>query len=331
MKNTLPRIRRDWNGARLFIRSLQSKPRLNIPPQAQKTQQGNSFDLYPTVDKPVRTIIPVYGMGLLAERDPRLNKLIQACLEMNTRVAVPHLPGLRNFRLEKSDLEKLIDLVTHVHEKYQGTISIIAFSAGASIALSACSEPAIADMISSIVVFGPLHDIREVWQTLHHQNVNAETSDKKLDEELWAQYVIAYRNRDKLELSGNEKDMLEESLRRWNFDLPLETKYSFYLQTIEPLHLSTHSGLLMENDTFDILSPRDKLKSVRACVSILHDASDSVVPPTHGQRILNELSQTNKGGHKLLITPLLSHVTIRAGRNILDALQIINFLGDLYA
>jgi len=90
------------------------------------------------------------------------------------------------------------------------------------------------------------------------------------------------------------------------------------------------SDLLMEDDAFDILSPRHKLKGVQARVSILHDSSDSVVPTSHGQLILDELSQTNKGGHRLLITPLLSHVTIRAGRNILDALQIINFLGDLY-
>jgi hypothetical protein len=331
MKKTLPRIQRDWNGARLFVRSLQSKPKLNIPPQTQKTQKGNSFDLYEVGDKPIRTIIPVYGMGLLAEHDPRLNKITQACLEMNTRVVVPHLPGLRSFRLEKGDLENVIDLVTHVHEEYQGDVSLIAFSAGASVALSACSEPAIADKISSLVVFGALHDIREVWKTLHHQNVSAEMGGKELDEALWAQYVIAYRNRDRLELSGGEKETIEKSLRQWSFGLPLETKHSFYLQKIEPLRLTSRSDLLMENDAFDILSPRDKLKGVQARVSILHDSSDSVVPPIHGQRILNELSQTNNGGHKLLVTPLLSHVTIHAGRNILEALQIINFLGDLYA
>jgi hypothetical protein len=331
MKNTLPRIKRDWNGARLFIRSLQSKPKLSILPQMQRTQKGNSFDLYVAGDKPIKTVIPVYGMGLLAERDPRLNKFIQACLEMNTRVVVPHLSGLRSFRLEKSDLENLVDLMTHVHGHYQENISVIAFSAGASIALSACSEPAIADKISSIVVFGALHDIREVWQTLHRQSVSAETTDKELDESLWAQYVIAYRNRDRLELSRDEKETIEKSLRQWSFDLPLETKYSFYLRTIEPLHLPSRSGLLMEDDAFEVLSPRGKLKSVRASVSILHDSSDSVVPSAHGQRILNELNQRDNGRHKLLITPLLSHVTIHAGRNILDALQIINFLGDLYA
>lgn len=329
MTKTLPRTRRDWNGARLFVRSLQSKPKLNIPPQTQKTQRGNSFDLYLLGDKPIKTIIPVYGMGLLAERDPRLNKFTQACLEMNTRVAVPHLPGLSSFLLDRGDLEKLIDLLTHIYGQYQETVSVIGFSAGASIALSACSEPAIADMVSSIVVFSPLHDIREVWQTLHRQNVDWEVDEKELDEAIWARYVIAYRNRDRLGLSEDENTTIAESLRRWSFDLPLETKRSFYLQTIAPLSLSLRRDLLMENDAFDVLSPRGKLKGVQARVSILHDSSDSLVPPAHGQRILNELG--NDGRHKLLVTPLLSHVTILAGRNILDALRIINFLGELYA
>jgi hypothetical protein len=323
-------IRRNWNGARLFVRSLQSKPKLNIPPQTQKTQHGSSFDLYTPEGKPLKTIIPVYGMGLLAEHDPRLNKFIQACLEMNTRVAVPHLPGLKSYLLERRDLEKLIDLMGYIHEQYQETISIIAFSAGASIALSACSDPTIADKVSSIVVFSPLHDIREVWQTLHNQEVNGKTGDKELDEALWAQYVIAYRNRVKLGLSDEDKMTIENSLRQWNFGLPLEVKRSFHLQVMEPLHLSARHDLLMENDAFDILSPRGKLKGVQACVSILHDASDCIVPPAHGQRILDELNQGNSGKHRLLVTPLLAHVTIHAGRNILDALRIINFLGDLY-
>jgi hypothetical protein len=330
MAKPLSGIRRNWNGARLFVRSLQSKPKLNIPPQTRETQHGNTFDLYSPKGKPVKTIIPVYGMGLLAEHDPRLNKFIQACLEMDTRVAVPHLPGLKSYLLERGDLEKLIDLVEHIHGRFQETISIIAFSAGASIALSACSEPAITDKVSSIVVFSPLHDIREVWQTLHNQDVNEKAGDKELDEALWAQYVIAYRNRVKLGLSGEDKMTIENSLRQWNFSLPLEVKRSFHLQVIEPLHLSARHDLLMENDEFDILSPCSKLKDVRARVSILHDASDCIVPPAHGQRILDELNQGNDGKHRLLVTPLLAHVTIQAGRNILDALRIINFLGELY-
>jgi pimeloyl-ACP methyl ester carboxylesterase len=329
MKESLPRIRRDLNGARLFIRSLQTQPKLNIPPQQQKTRRGNTFDLYVRGDKPVKTIVPVYGMGLLAERDPRLNKFIQACLEMNTRVVVPHLPGLSSFRLESSDLENLLDLLTHVHAEYQQNISIIGFSAGASMALSACSDPALVDKVSSVVVFGPMHDIGEVWQTLHHQDVNREADEKELDEALWTQYVIAYRNRDTLGFSEDENAVIAESLRRWSFDLPFETKRSFHLRTIAPLNLPTRRGLLMENDAFDVLSPRGKLKDVQARVAILHDSSDSVVPPSHGQRILNELG--NNGRHKLLVTPLLSHVTIHAGRNLLDALQIMNFLGELYA
>lgn len=329
MTKTLPRIRRDLNGARLFVRSLQSQPKLNIPPQTQKTRRGNSFDLYARGDNPIKTIVPVYGMGLLAERDPRLNKFTQACLEMNTRVAVPHLPGLSSFQLESGDLEILLDLLTHLHAEYQQTISIIGFSAGASMALSACSDPAFADKVSSVVVFGPMHDIREVWQTLHRQDANREADEKELDEALWTQYVISYRNRDRLGLSEDENAVIAESLRRWSFDLPFETKRSFHLQTIAPLNLPSRRDLLMENDAFDILSPRGKLKGVQARVSILHDSSDSIVPPAHGQRILNELG--NDGRHKLLVTPLLSHVTIQVGRNILDALRIMNFLGELYA
>ena len=331
MAKSLPRIQRIRNGARLFVRSLQSKTKLDVPPRPQKTTNGISFNLYALGNDPIKTVIPVYGMGLLAEDDPRLNKFTQACLEMNTRVAIPILPGLKTYLLDGGDVEKLIDLLLYVYEQYNEPVSIIAFSAGASIALSACADPSVADKISSVVVFSPLYDIREAWIKLHRQEVNHEADEKKLDEALWTQYVIAYRNRGKIGLAKEEDEFIEDALRRWNFGLPLETKHSFHIQTLAPLQLSSREDLLMENDAFDILSPRGKLKRVKARVSIIHDTSDSVVPPSHGQRVLDELNQRDGGWQRLLITPLLTHVTIQAGKNILDALGIMDMLGEIYA
>ncbi len=318
-----------WRGMVLFIRSLQAEPISRIEPQVCATPEGHSYEVYEPKGRPWKTVVPVYGMGLLGERDPRLYKFIQACLEAGTRVAVPNLPGIKSYELRNSDLETFITTVDHIHSQFGGEITLVAFSAGASISMSAASTPGLAGKIKSALLFSPLYDIREVWNTLHHQDV-AGADHKTLDNALWTQYVIAYRNRDRLGFSENEKTTIETTLRQFDFGVSDEQKLAFYEQVIAPKDIPHRNDLLMEDDAFDVLSPRGKLPNVHARVAILHDQTDTVVPPSHGRHFMDELLRRPNGQQLLLVTPLLAHVTVQAGANLMDVYKLIEILGEVF-
>jgi pimeloyl-ACP methyl ester carboxylesterase len=326
-------------GTRLFVRSLQEKPAGDVQPLIGETEQRNSYEVYEPKDGAWKTIVMVYGMGLPGERDPRLNKFAQACLEAGTRVIVPNLSGVKNYRLEESDLVRLIDVLNHIAMLrdtgfvFKGPITIVAFSAGASISLSACASAFLNAEIHSLLLFSPLYDIREVWKTLHESSVD-HRNPKNLDNSLWTQFVIAYRNRTLLGFNETDNKSLEDILRYYDSWISLKEKLSFYNHVVAPLKLNQRDDLLMEENAFDVLSPKDKLKFVKARVAIIHDATDTVVPPSHGERIVKELkTRENREGAKdakIVITPLLAHVTVTGGVNVFEVFKLIDMLGEVF-
>ncbi len=322
-------IRRLGRGFRLFIRSLQARPVSNIPHQVQATLAGRTMEVYEPPRTPWKTVVPVYGMGLRGERDPRLFKFVQACLEAGTRVVVPNLPGIKQYEFRGGDLESMLDAIETVHSRFPGPVSVVAFSAGGSISLSAAAHPRTADKIHSLLAFGPLYDIREVWHILHNQEIN-DSDHKKLDASLWTQYVIAYRNRDQLGFSDAEKATIHDTLWNYDFGASDQAKREFFECVIAPCDLPHRSDLLREDDVFDLLSPRGKLEKVRARVAVLHDSTDMIVPPAHGQRIMEELLRRPNHQQRQLSTPLLTHVTVEAGANLRDVYDMIDMLGEVF-
>jgi pimeloyl-ACP methyl ester carboxylesterase len=323
------RARQFLYGFRLFIRSLQAEPVSRIPHTVQDTLGGRIMEVYEPPRPAWKTVIPAYGMGLRAERDPRLFKFIQACLEAGTRVVVPNLAGVRKYEFQASDLEAMLDAIETAASRFPGRISIVAFSAGASISLSAAADPRVAGNVHSLLLFGPLYDIREGWHAIHSHAVD-ESSPKMLDASLWTQYVIAYRNRDRLGLSETEKVTIHDILWNYDFGATDQAKKEFFDQVIAPRDLPHHPSLLREEDVFDLLSPRGKLENVQARVAILHDSTDMIVPPGHARRIMDELERRPNRQQRLLVSPLLTHVTVEAGANLRDVYNMIDMLGEVF-
>jgi hypothetical protein len=79
-----------------------------------------------------------------------------------------------------------------------------------------------------------------------------------------------------------------------------------------------------------LCSPDGRLASFPCRVDILHDPADTLVPPGDSQRILSELGATSDLGHRLLVTPLISHVTPRYSLRLGEIVQVLDMFADLY-
>ena len=67
-------------------------------------------------------------------------------------------------------------------------------------------------------------------------------------------------------------------------------------------------------------------------VLILHDSTDRLISPDHSQRILAELRRHGRpDASKLLITPLISHVSLGSVWRILDIFRVLRLVGGIFA
>ena len=88
---------------------------------------------------------------------------------------------------------------------------------------------------------------------------------------------------------------------------------------------------VMNREHLDRLSPRGKLGELDSGVMLLTDRNDRVVPPEHSRRIFEELrAREGASVQRLLITPLLSHVTVATMWRVHDLLRLLDIFGELF-
>ena len=141
--------------ARLLLRNL-GRTTLEVPAERRSTPQGYSYDFYEPSRSERGTVLMVYGFTLAGEKEPRLVRFTQGFSASGFRVAVPDLPGMKALTLERSDLDRIVNMIAHLHAEFAGPIGVIGFSAGGGIALAAAANSQVLGFVGPILLFGAL-------------------------------------------------------------------------------------------------------------------------------------------------------------------------------
>jgi len=295
------------------------------------TEEGIAYDLYEPAAAARRTFVLLYGLSLAGEQDARLVRLARAYLGSGFRVAVPSLAGLKTFRFDRGDKRAITDLVAHLHRRHGGRIGITGFSAGAGMALAAAADPAVADLIDPLMLFGPYYSLADLWTAWQACDVPASNRGKDWDCFIWTRMVSAFRHRDSLGLAPDEERELVDLLRDYCTGTPLRRKREFYERVLRGRNVHLRNDAPPDERTLQELSPRGRMNHLSSRVLILHDSTDRLIPPDHSQRIVEELCRRRgPDAQKLLITPLMSHVSPASVWRILDALRIVRLVGEIF-
>lgn len=299
-------------------------------PHVITAADGTQLELYEPSTKALGTVLLIYGMNMLGEKDPRLVSMAQSCVATGLRVAVPVLKGLKSLTLDASDLSAVRESIRFLYNKFNEPVRIVAFSTGGSMALRLTTEHELAPFVSIITLISPVYDPRETWTRIDRLARMPIQNLENADNQIWLSYVTAYRNVRRLGFTDDEKNLIADHLRRYSVGLTKEEKIAFF-QSIIQKRPPGNEELLMEYDAFEVISPLGKLAGTNTRVLIIHDANDWLVPPAQSKQLANELGQRVSLNHRLLITPVLSHVNIEHLYYVFDILQIIDFLGELYS
>lgn len=312
---------------RLFINNLRNLP----GPEAERhiIAGGEQFDLYsPPASR--QTILLVPGFGLSGEADPRVTRFARAFVSVGVQVAVPLLDGLRAYRFDPQDLETLAGICQHLHKNIGRPLGMVAFSAGASLGLCAAARDELRDVINPLILFSPIADMYDTWQAFHQRNPLPPEGSKAWDDFIWAQCIIAWRNREKLGLSSADTTRLAHALRRYSVGMRSREKKNLYEHFIYPLDILSHPDLLCEETDMRELSPIGRLGNVRARVVLFHQQRDNLVPASHSERLFQELQARGGGREHLFLNTALAHANLNRFPNLRQVWKVLQLMGILF-
>jgi hypothetical protein len=294
---------------------------------------GISYDLYSPSTDPTQTFIMVYGLDYAGEKDPRIIKFAAAYASNGFQVAIPDLPGLKSLSIETNDIKILCVLAKHLHHEFGQPVGFTSFSIGGGLSLVAAANIAPELLIDPILLFSPHYSIMDLWEEWQSRELDIPTNDRKLEHYIWNKMALAYRGMDRLSLSKEEKAEFLTMLFNYCAEPSLEKKKQDYARLFSGREIPGYGDFPIPEPEQKALSPLGKLSKVKGRVLILHDINDLIIPPSHSSRIIDELQlvqDENSQNHRLLITPLLSHVTVNNSWRVLDVFPILDIIGEIF-
>jgi pimeloyl-ACP methyl ester carboxylesterase len=335
LRGRIDTLTRSVRAALLNIRTM--KPRSGgekgrrLAESRKTTAGGVEYDSYESGTDTGRVFILLHGVTLQGERDPRLINFSRALAESGIRAAVIALPALKQCRFDMGDVEAIIDLATELNSESGKKVGIIGFSLGGGLALRAAADPRISEFIDPLLLFGPYYSLPEVWGSIVEKSTSAPRDEKGLDDFIWLRLVMAYRVLDLLNLDDKDKQELIDLLESYCFKPPLERKRRFFERVLSELDINQMAVHAETTEDLEDLSPMGKLTGLNSRVLILHDKYDNLIPHGQSEKIIEELRSCNPDGtQKLLVTPLLVHVTAGSLWRIFDVFRILAIMGEIF-
>lgn len=291
------------------------------------TVGGAEYDLYEP-SRPERALLLVHGMNVLGERDQRLVAFARAFAREGFRVAAPALRGLKTFRGDLGDASAIIEAAEAVRLPGGGLVPVAGFSFGGGLSLVAASRPEARGLLGPLVVFGAYHDVEDVWRR--------QTDRPPERDEAWSEFVYAQLLLALLPDSGAFRDDGERReavalLADYCAGGDVGPKRAFWERTLRGRAVAERHVATLDAALLAAISPAGKLGEVAAKVYVVHDAQDGLVPAEHGRRIHAELAARRATpGQQLLVSPVVSHVSLKDAWRLRDVARLIDILGALW-
>lgn len=298
---------------------------------ARRTSDGVEFDLYQPLGRPRAGAIALHGVTVRSRHDPRLVHFARSLAATGVSCAVPTLEHLSKCKWSVDDIAAIESVHRDVSAAGVAKPGIIGFSYGASYGLVAAARPTIARDVSFVLCFGACHSFADLLAG-YVASDDAEPADEAAwDDKIYLHAVLAKSLQGLGVLEPEVEREAGELLSRYCHEATAAEKRRFYEEKLRGRELPRRCAPHWDKRVLDALSPKGQLASIQCPVSLLHDSRDTVVPPEHARRIHQELvtASSVSDRHRLLITPLLSHVTLADAIRWTDVTKLFRALAPV--
>lgn len=298
---------------------------------------------------PVRgCILLAHGMTDMGKSDPRLVAFARNLARLDFAVAVPELPGMRRFRPERGDADRIAEIFLWMDGKFSSPgvkCGLFSFSFAAGPAMMAASRPGMRERTGYLIGLGAYYDLKAVLRYLTtggRGNASAFPGGPpvRVGKWLFLRYNMAL-----LEIKAHEAE-IEEIIRLKFADetanisalvrgLPGALQNLLLLiENRDPSRFEKLYGLqpVKWRELLDSWSMRRLARSTRMPVFLLHGRSDPFVPHGESLRLAEAARERGEGagGAEVFISSGLGHVDPGAGdlgwSRAFEALRLLGFV-----
>lgn len=303
-------------------------------PSRHRTPDGIAFDSYEPSGSPSHTFIAVPGLTVNGERDRRLIRFSRALARAGVRVAALELPGLKSCTFDPTDVAVVGNAVRALRGMYRTPVGIIAFSYGAGIALTAASAESTGE-VGPVVAFGAYHNLGDAIAFLEarYRQEPRPGADGDWDNFLYLRSTMAWAVRGQIGLPAQDVVTLKVLLEHWCENPAIPPRRALYERALKPREREIEAACRAAHSpaVLAAMSPAGKIRAAACRVLLLHDISDTLIPPEHSRRLYSELELARgPGRQRLLVTPLLSHVNAGSLKNLRDIPALLSLIAELF-
>ena len=324
---TLGALRVMWD----FLNGVHDTRSSVIETVVDRSPSGHPWLLYAPAGKARQPVVLVHGVTARASQDVNLVHLARCIAAVGHPCVTPPLDRLAEFEHNPADVDAVAQGFCRTRDLFQSPVGVLAFSYGASYALSAASRKECADACRFILGFGAYFRLAAALE--HQRQLLIRHADPNFDDAdlLYLRYTLLVCQRGDLTLSPEAWSAIDTALADFMLDVPLSRKREPLLRYAARFDYVK----LMENyqtrQLSSELSPAGRLREVECPVALLYDPHDRFIPPDHVELIRNELDQrSGVPSTSVLITPMLSHVRVDPMRNLRDAWRLVRLLRPVF-
>lgn len=264
-----------------------------------------------------RTVICVHGMSVRGFRDPRIIHIGQTFAAMGYRSMIPSYPEIQDLCIDPTSSDRIADDIRKLAGESGYPVGLFTASFSGGLSLIAASKPAVAHLVSALLVVGTYAHVDTALDFFLHR----ETADP------YGLFIILknflpFLNEPEALLKAFDTAAKDDGFRR------VEKELGPYLES-QPEEIRELYRRYMEDRAFrleqwkkisnmpeaqHIFERMDVLRvagGLKAAICLLHGAEDNVIPPAESLLLKKKLE--NQVPVSLTITSIIDHGNVKAG------------------
>ena len=287
-------------------------------------------------------ILLVHGIHHLAIDDPRFVNLANALAGAGIAVLAPTMEALSDYHVESNTIAKIGNSAQWLAKRLGRTsVTVMGISFSGGLALLAAADPQYQPYVHAVVSVGGYDDLARVSRflaTSEEELPNGGTAHLPAHD--YGAAVFVYGHLPQF-FAVEDLPTAREALRYYLWEQPekaspflpsltasgRETMEILLARDIARLRPRLLAAISADQEELAALSPHGHIAGLRAPIFLLHGSEDSVIPPAESLWLAKDIPP--EALRAVLITPMFSHVDLKASAVWRDELRLVHFMGSV--